>query len=898
MALRTSGGNDAHPPRSLLGPWSRREELLVIRDRERTSTAAPRETPRTRSRKPFWIVGTIALLIGLVYFVGPSVVAPMLRERLQQMVAQHLNAELKMDRLTYHFPYGLSAHNAALVAWDDRGQQIDLLRVKELNLHLAKLPWGDGPLVIKRIIIKEPSAHFILTENGLLGTRGLVKEQPTEVAPQPGKPKKEKPSDYFRLRRFEIHDGQIVFEDRRERNNRPSLIWKNLNVEMDTEPTSGSLYSYELSAKNAPLAVANVRGKVDIDTAKLDIERFVLGLKVERDKRQEQLPPAWQEILQRYEVAGSLSLSGSATVPLKDPGRSEYQAMLDLPSGSARVSEGAGRVDRLALRLRLASEDKEAATREVSRPVVLSANAVAATQPATRDIAAAPPRAKQPPMTVKLDLLEIGTQDTLLHIEKGQATIDLASDQWRVKDLLCQLEVGKNHSGLPSKIEQALGKLDLSGKLRLTATAAGPLRPAPGTRIMDQVEYQVIAYPRDLEVRPPNWPAAFTNVSGTVRANRDVIIVENVEGRYHDDKCFVTSARIPLEHIEKELRIEEIVGSVQLTGKVEDYGRPFEFIATQLRPSGTWHALGSFARQRGLPPGVKPDFRFDIRSDEAGATLGKKQIPVTDLKTEIVATQKLVDLKRIEGKSFGGAVTAEGQIAPGKGKDLAYQGMVWVRDMDLKSLGDLIAAQRGNKPSRLSGKGSANARVEGTGADESHTAVDNFRAAGRFEVLQGDFWSLPTLDEIARGAKVASNGLTVGQAAGVFEIHDQKVELAEFALSSPVLGVQGSGTETFDGRLDLRVVAAPLADWKEQMKRTRIPIVSDIAGEVLGGLQKMVNTATKTLLYEFHVTGTTQRPKIEAIPAPVLTEGMAKLFGAMLKGERLGEAVEKGPKGK
>jgi hypothetical protein len=94
------------------------------------------------------------------------------------------------------------------------------------------------------------------------------------------------------------------------------------------------------------------------------------------------------------------------------------------------------------------------------------------------------------------------------------------------------------------------------------------------------------------------------------------------------------------------------------------------------------------------------------------------------------------------------------------------------------------------------------------------------------------------------------------------------------------------------------VVAAPLADWKEQMKRTRIPIVSDIAGEVLGGLQKMVNTATKTLLYEFHVTGTTQRPKIEAIPAPVLTEGMAKLFGAMLKGERLGEAVEKGPKGK
>src|SRR5258705_2272584 len=101
-------------------------------------------------------------------------------------------------------------------------------------------------------------------------------------------------------------------------------------------------------------------------------------------------------------------------VPLKDPGRSEYQAMLELPSGSARVSEGPGRVDRLALRLRLSSEDKEAATREVNRPVVLSDNAVAASQPATREAAAATTRAKQPPMTVKLDLLEIGTHDTLL----------------------------------------------------------------------------------------------------------------------------------------------------------------------------------------------------------------------------------------------------------------------------------------------------------------------------------------------------------------------------------------------------------------------------------------------------------------------------------------------------
>jgi hypothetical protein len=846
-------------------------------------------------------MGTLALLFLLVYFVAPRIIAPFLRERLQQMVSKHLNAELKMERLSYHFPYGVNAHNVALVAWDAHGQQIDLLRVKELDLHLAKLPWGDGPLVIKRMIIKAPSAHFILTENGLLGTRNLVKPPTPEdqaeeaAAVASGKPRKEKPSDYFRLRRFEIHDGQIVFEDHRERSNRPPLIWKNLTVEMDTEPTSGSLYSYDLSARNPPLAGVHARGKIDVDSAKLEVERFVFGIEVDRNKPQQQLPPSWQEMLQRYEVAGSLSFSGSATVPLKDPARSQYKAMLDLPSGSARLSEGPGRIDRLALKVRLASEDKETATAEVSRPVVMSDSALAATQPTTRDaLTQSAPRGKQPPTTIHLDLLEIGSHDTLLHIEKGEATIDPESDQWRVKDLLCQLEIGKDRSGLPTRIEQALAKIDLSGKMRLTATAAGPIRPAPGTRFMDQVDYQVIAYPRELVARPLNWPASFTGVSGTVRANKDVITLENVEAEYHGDKFFLTAARIPLAHIDQEFRMQEMSGSAQLTGKVEDYGRPFEFIARELRPSGTWYALGTFARKYGLPPGTRPDFRFDIRTDEGGAVISKKRIPITNIKAEITSTTNLVDVKRLEASSLGGTGTAEGQVTPGKGKEVAYVGQVWLRDIDLKTLGELISIHKGKKPSRLSGKGNANARVQGSGPDGTRTAADNFEAHGRFEVLEGDFWSLPTLDEIAKDAKVESSALTVGQAAAHFHVHDQRVDLTNAALSSPVLGVQGSGSVMFDGRMDLRVVAAPLADWKDQIKRTRIPLVSDIAGEVLGGLQKMVNTATKTLLYEFHVTGLIGAPKIDTVPTPVLTEGVAKIFGKMLRGEKLSDDAEDG----
>jgi hypothetical protein len=65
-----------------------------------------------------------------------------------------------------------------------------------------------------------------------------------------------------------------------------------------------------------------------------------------------------------------------------------------------------------------------------------------------------------------------------------------------------------------------------------------------------------------------------------------------------------------------------------------------------------------------------------------------------------------------------------------------------------------------------------------------------------------------------------------------------------------------------------------------------------VAGEVLGGVQKLINTATKTLLYEFHVTGRVGEPKVTPVPVPVLTEGVAKLFGSMVRGERIGEGLE------
>src|SRR5258707_15579660 len=106
----------------------------------------------------------------------------------------------------------------------------------------------------------------------------------------------------------------------------PWAVWKNLGVDLNIAPASGSLYKYEMSAQDAPLAVANVRGGFDIDELKLNVAKFVLALTVERGKPQEQLPPRLQEALRQYDLAGGLAFTGRAPAPLKDPEQAQFRA--------------------------------------------------------------------------------------------------------------------------------------------------------------------------------------------------------------------------------------------------------------------------------------------------------------------------------------------------------------------------------------------------------------------------------------------------------------------------------------------------------------------------------------------------------------------------------------------
>ena len=59
--------------------------------------------------------------------------------------------------------------------------------------------------------------------------------------------------------------------------------------------------------------------------------------------------------------------------------------------------------------------------------------------------------------------------------------------------------------------------------------------------------------------------------------------------------------------------------------------------------------------------------------------------------------------------------------------------------------------------------------------------------------------------------------------------------------------------------------------------------LSDALGAVAGGIQKIINTATRKLLYEFRITGDVAKPDVKTVPTPILTDHAAGVFGSMLK---------------
>jgi hypothetical protein len=823
--------------------------------------ALPRGTgggrKRGRRRRGRILLLLLALIAGL-YFGGERLVEPILRSRLEAMVATHLNADLRIRKLRYHFPYSISVTDASLAANGRNGRKFQLVKVSRIDLTLAEFPRpGHGPLVIEDFVIADPVVHLLQTSpgGGVTGEGPLVKN---EVAAPP--PPEMKLSELFRLRHFGIERGRLEFEDQ-TRPDVPPMVWSDLNLDLDTRHAdSPSHYSYRLLGKNAPLADVSSSGTIDVDALKVAVKDLSISAVV-APEAQAKLPAKVQRWLSAYQVRGSVKLSGSADVPLRDPGKARFDAVLDLPEATARVPQWDASLDRLRTKLRITGEAAGA-------------------------------------KTLTIEAFEAASGQITLTLRQGAA--EAGAGNWQLHDVLGTLSVGSNYDALPERVRRSLIKLRPRGTLQLNTTASGPIRPKGA----DAIRYEIVATSDDFAIHPDKYPLPIEHISGTARILPGLAKGENLRGMYGVDQLFVAAARIPLPPRAPvgEVQFDEIHGTINFGGKPQDYPLALHQLFGVLRPNGAWTITGQYIL-RPKDEARKFEYKLGISSDHGMIAPPPWRVPITDVRCDITCAARkggdgVFEITSAQGTVLGGHLTGSGQIDTGvgeAGKMLDYHGTVSAREIDLRQLAPYLAGS-GERPSKLSGRGFLDATFDGMGKYAGKSAVQNLRAKGQFEALDGDFWEVPVIREIVALIPGARDAATAGQIAGTFEVREGTMFFPNAALSSPALGLQGSGKISFDdGALDLRVVAAPLADWKEKMKRTGIPIISDAAGEIAGGIQTILNGATKAIFYEFRVGGTTSKPQVTTVPAPVLTDTTAKLFGKMIappKGEKLIDQVK------
>lgn len=859
-------------------------------------------------RRRHWVLIAIPVVLVAAWFLVPQLFVPMIRGKLQGMIEGHLDAKLEIGRLMYAPPFGVRARNVRLVSaggGDNAGTE--LLKVRKLDLKLARSPFRDGPLVIQNITVHDPEAHLIRTADGrLVGMHSVVKEdsataQATRLATQPAatqpgneldidtpeKAKQEaagaKLSDMFELRHFGIKGGRIVYQDQ-SRPDMPPVVWKDLDVGMQTTPQSKAVYGFKLDASHGGLARLGSSGSFDLDELRLDLGSLRLEARTTYSENESPLPAQIQRVLRDYQVAGRVTLDANGRFNLRDLRSGTFAATVALEDASGYAPGWDATLDRLAVKLSI--NNRAGGT---------------------------PDDPRRGPVRIRVDSFEAASGDSTARLDKAELVLDRDANTWGVAGVSGRVELGRETASLPKKSRPVLAKTDARGEVHFTAAARGRLRPGSDEYVLIPEDLELLVYPRGVSLLPPKTPAPIGDLGGggSIRKDRGtrVVVAQDLTFDYGGDSVVLASARLPLPHrladLRDRVRIEEISGTIDFRRPGPRYPGKFGKVIDSLRPVGSfdvgrdsWFAVTKVepdlrartdpAAPPRTPPRRKGDWFFSVATDAGSFTLTDERIPLTNMTGDATVSNLLIDVRRIEADVLGGRLSGTVKVTPGS--NMKYQGRAYLRDIDLEAVSKVYILPE-SKDAKLTGEGNLNIQFAGTKPRGEGSAFDTLQARGEFEVLRGHFWTLPLLGEVARRAG-GGRELTVGEAAGVFEVADRRIHLHSAAVSSPALGVQGSGSIGLDKRLDLNLVAAPLGDWRDRLKQTRVPVVSDVAGEVAGALQTLVNGATRGLLYEFRITGTTKSPDVAAVPVPALTDTAAALFSSMLRDDQEGRLLE------
>lgn len=297
-------------------------------------TAPPKRHRRHWTvRAATWLLLVLIIIVGTLYWTGERIARSILREKLQTLISQELNARLDIGDLDYHFPYGVSVSDVSLVTRGLDGKDTDLVSFQSLYLKVEKIPLGKGPLVIQRVDIEHPTVHIIRTAGGFMGENSLVRSSGDKLKDPTHPPKL---SDVLKLRHIAFTGARIEYDDRTAPGNAP-LVWENLDASIDSQPAGGASHRFAFSADNGNIARIESAGTLDLDSLVLNLEKMTISTRIQANQPNTTLPAQVQRLLAESGVAGAATITLHGTVPLLNVKDVDAGAQLRIDDGQCIV---------------------------------------------------------------------------------------------------------------------------------------------------------------------------------------------------------------------------------------------------------------------------------------------------------------------------------------------------------------------------------------------------------------------------------------------------------------------------------------------------------------------------------------------------------------------------------
>lgn len=319
-------------------------------------------------------------------------------------------------------------------------------------------------------------------------------------------------------------------------------------------------------------------------------------------------------------------------------------------------------------------------------------------------------------------------------------------------------------------------------------------------------------------------------------------------------------------------------GTLDLPARTLALARLDAQASLDVAPSAAGDSATPAAELRGMSVTVDLATRTARVQGGTVAAGAEPQLLLEDVHATITLGDERIDASGLDVRVGGGE--ARGKLAVRWDEQPGWQASGEVTGVDLAAIARRFPALGGGKVAgRLTGSGS----FTGALATDLDGQLASLRGSGRMRVREGEFYRLPLVAMLLEQAHLSSEGVTLRNAAAVFRIADRTIQLDSAAIGSDSIGVQGNGEVGFDGALRLDMVVMPLGDWRGHLERTGVPVIGGALAALAGKAQELLGKASAAL-YEFHVSGTMEAPRLTPVPVPVLTRHAAGVFGRMVDG--------------